>query len=213
MKKFSLSFLIVSLCIGLTFANQFEQAMSGAIQKLYNANDRQSYMDAIATFERIGAKENDQWLPQYYAGLGYIWASHTTKDGQQIDGLLDKAQVFVDKAKKLSPDNDEILTLQGYIYMMKVVVDPPTRGPQFSGLALQTFGRAVEIDKRNPRALLFLGRMQMGTDQFFGNDTSKSYGMIMKASQMLNDEKPKSALDPAWGKQAAEGFVNECLAN
>lgn len=213
MKKFSLSFLMVSLCIGLSFANQYEQAMSGAIQKMCNAKDMQNYLDAIATFERIGAKETDQWLPQYYAGLGYVWASHMAQDGQQIDGLLDKAQIYVDKAKKLSPDNDEILTLQGYIYMMKVVVDPASRGPELSGLALQTFGRAVGINKNNPRALLFLGRMQMGTDQFFGNDTSESCGMIMKASQMFDNEQLKSALDPAWGKQVAESFVNECLAN
>lgn len=213
MKKYILSLLIVSLSIGMSFASQYEQAMTGAIQKLYQATDLQGYMDAIATFERIGARENEEWLPQYYAGLGYIWASHTTQDGQQIDALLDKAQVFVDEAKKLSPENDEILTLQGYIYMMKVVVDPSGRGPQLSGAALQSFGQAVSINESNPRALLFLGRMQMGTDQFFGNDTSESCDMIMKANQMLEEQQPKSALDPAWGKQMAEGFVNECRAD
>ena len=213
MKKFSLLIAMICFSIGISFANQFEKAMSDAIQNLNRATDLQSYLDAIATFERIGAKESEQWLPQYYAGLGYIWASHTTQEGQEIDELLDKAQIHIDKAKKLSPENDEILTLQGYIYMMKVVVDPATRGPQLSGLALQTFGRAVGINNNNPRALLFLGRMQMGTDQFFGNSITESCGMIMKANQMFTSEEPKSAIAPAWGKQMAEGFVSECQVN
>jgi len=211
--KNSIVLLVFILSVHLSFANKYESAMGSAIEKLYAANDQETYVTAATTFERIGDAEKDQWLPYYYAGLGYIWSSHTINDGNKIDEYLDQAQSLVDKAEKLSPNNDEIVTLQGYIYMMKVVVDPPTRGPEYSGLAMQEFGRAVGMNADNPRALLLLGRMKMGTDQFFGNDLSESCGMISKASQMFDDQKTKSKLDPVWGKEMAEMFVNECKSN
>ena len=192
MKKITVTVFIILVSIGFTFANKYEKAMSEAIEKLNSAQQLQDYLNAIGTFERIGANEPEEWLPMYYAGLGYIWASHTTQLGQEIDSYLDKAQIYIDRASKLSPDNDEIVTLQGYIYMMKVVLDPSTRGPELSGLAIQTFSKAVGLNKNNPRAMMMKGRMQMGTDQFFGNDTSTSCGMITKSLELFDTENPES---------------------
>ena len=213
MKNVMNSLLIVCLTSSFVYGNKYESAMFAAIEKLYDSNDIQGYLDAVSAFERIGEAEKDKWLPFYYAGLGYIWASHTTQEGPTVDEYLGKAQEFIDRASKLSPNNDELITLQGYIYMMKVVVDPPNRGPQFSGRAMQEFGKAVGMNENNPRALLLLGRMQMGTDQFFGNDVSQSCGMIMKASQMFDVQAPKTKIDPSWGKEMADMFVSECKAN
>lgn len=212
--KYRMSLILIGILISNTLlAGKYETAMASAIQKLFSASSEQTYLDAIASFERIGNAERDKWLPYYYAGLGYILASHTTQESVQVDANLDKAQIYVDKASKLSKNNDEIITLQGYIYMMKVVVDPETRGPEYSGLAMQSFGKAVGINKDNPRALLLLGRMQMGTAQFFGNDLTASCEMITKAAQMFENQTQTTALDPIWGKEMAMIFVNECQSN
>ena len=213
MKNVFLMLLVSSLTATLSFAGKYESAMSEAIEKLYQSNSLESYQETALTFERIGAAEKTQWLPYYYASLGYIWTSHQTQDGAAIDGYLDKAQELLDNAGKLSPNNDEIVTLQGYIYMMKVVVDPPTRGPEYSGRAMQEFGKAVGMNANNPRAMVLMGRMQMGTDQFFGNDVTASCGMISKGVKMFDDQQPKSNLDPLWGKEMAEMFMQECQAN
>lgn len=213
MKNAFVSILILFSTVGITLGNKYESAMTSAIEKLYSSNTLEGYLEATSTFERIGAAEEKEWLPFYYAGLGYIWISHTIQDGEKIDSYLDKAQSLIDKAEKLSPNNDEIVTLQGYIYMMKVVVDPPSRGPEYSGRAMQEFGRAVGMNENNPRALLLLGRMQMGTDQFFGNDLSESCGIIMKAHQMFENQKTDIALMPQWGKDMADIFVQECNSN
>ncbi len=213
MKKINLTLIIMLFVSGLTYANNYEKAMTEAIQELYACSNLQDYRKASAKFERIGAAEDKEWLPFYYAGLSYIWASHTTQVLKEMNELLDKAQLFVDKAEKLSPNNDEIITLQGYIYMMKVSADPATMGPQLIGVAIQTFGKAVGINENNPRALMMMGRMQMGTDQFFGNDTSASCAMISKAVQMFDNQKSESPLAPMWGKEVAQGFLSECNAN
>lgn len=213
MKSVMLTILVLLVNLNLAFSGKYEKAMSDAIKDLYTANNLESYIAAASAFERIADTEKDQWLPYYYASLGYIWSSHTLQESEKIDANLDKAQSLVDKAEKLSPNNDEIITLQGYIYMMKVVVDPPTRGPQYSGMSMQELGKAVGMNSDNPRALLLLGRMKMGSDQFFGNDLSESCGMINKAAQMFENQEPKSKLDPSWGKEMAEMFVNECKSN
>ena len=213
MKNLFVSALIFLLSVGIVFANQYESAMTSAIQKLYTANTLEGYVDAASAFERIGVAEKDEWLPFYYAGLGYIWTSHTIQDGEKIDSYLDKAQELINKAGELSATNDEIVTLQGYIYMMKVVVDPASRGPEYSGRAMQEFGNAMGMNENNPRALLLLGKMQMGTDQFFGKDLSESCGVIGKAVQMFEVQKTDNALMPQWGKEMADMFVQECNSN
>ena len=96
---------------------------------------------------------------------------------------------------------------------MKIAVDPPSRGQEYSGVAMQEFGKAAEINSKNPRALLLLGRMKMGTDQFFGNDLAESCGMIQQAAQMMHNQHPKTKLDPSWGKEMADMFVQECQSN
>lgn len=213
MKNLFISALIFFLSVGIVFANQYESAMTSAIQKLYKATTLEGYVDAASAFERIGVAEKDEWLPFYYASLGYIWTSHTIHDGEKIDSYLDKAQKLINKAGELSATNDEIVTLQGYIYMMKVVVDPASRGPEYSGRAMQDFGNAVGMNEKNPRALLLLGKMQMGTDQFFGNDLSESCRIIEKAAQMFETQKTDNALMPQWGKEMAHIFVQECNSN
>lgn len=205
--------LISIISSSMAFANKYETAMESALQKLYTANSLETYIEVASTFERIGIAEKSEWLPFYYAGLGYIWSSHQTQDGATIDNYLDKAQKLIDNASELSANNDEIITLQGYIYMMKVVVDPMSRGPEFSGRAMQEFQKAAGMNSDNPRALLMLGRMQMGTDQFFGNDLSESCGMISKATQMFENQTAKNKLDPSWGQEMAIMFMKECNSN
>jgi len=213
MKKVTLISAIIYLVVTYSYADKYESAMLSSIQRLNSVSSVDAYRDVAASFERIAEAEQSKWLPYYYAGLSFVWASHTVQDGATIDGLLDKAQAMVDKAGKLSAKNDEIITLQGYIYMMKVAVDPANRGAQYSGMAMQQFGQAVGINDQNPRALLMMGRMQMGTDQFFGNDLSQSCGMIKKAAAMFETQEPKSNIDPSWGKEMASMFMAQCDVN
>lgn len=213
MKKTTLFLSVLCLTITTSFADKYVSAMEATIQKLNAATSLDAYTDVAASFERIAEAERSKWLPFYYAGLSYVYASFTVQDGATIDGLLDKAQLFADKAGKISAQNDEIITLQGYIYMMKVAVDPASRGAQYSGMAMQQFGQALEINDQNPRALLLMGRMQMGIDQFFGNDMSQSCEMIKRAAAMFGMQQTKSTIDPAWGKETASMFIGACDVN
>ncbi len=190
--------------------SKYEKSMSGALEKLYGQQSIEDLQAAVSQFERISQAEPEKWLPAYYASLGYIWMTHQEKDVSRHDKILDAAQKNLDLCKSISTDNDEIETLQGYIYMMRLVVDPQVRGAQYSQLSMGSFQKALVINPGNPRALLMMGQMKFGTDQFFGNDVTDACNMMKGAAEKLENEQPVDKLAPVWGKTMAQQLTQAC---
>jgi hypothetical protein len=211
MKKYALLFLSMILIITV-FANdnKYESSMQSAIEKLYAMSSLEETQKVVAQFERISQAETDKWLPSYYASLGYVWMTHQESDVTRHDQFLDAAQKNLGHCKTLISDNDEVAVLQGYIYMMRITVDPASRGAQYSGMSMGEFQKALAINPGNPRALLMMGQMKYGTDQFFGNDLTDACNMLKGAAQKLENEKPDDKLSPSWGKSMAEHLVQNC---
>jgi hypothetical protein len=90
------------------------------------------------------------------------------------DQYFDQAMELVNKADKIAPNNSEITALKGYVIMGKLSVDPMSRGQEMSPLAMQTFGKAIALDKENPRATTLMAQMELGMSQFFGSGPVKS---------------------------------------
>ena len=213
MKK--LSFLIVAVILAsgvIASDSKYEKTMADAIEKLNMHQDLQDLKSSAAMFERISQVETEEWLPAYYASLSYIWMTFrlVRLDKEAIDLYLDEAQKQLDDCKTKTTDNDEIHTLQGYIYMMRVTVDPPSRGAQYSPMSMGEFQKALAINSKNPRALLLMGQMKYGTDQFFGNDVTDACNMIKGAAQLLDNEVPSGKLAPSWGKNMAQYLGQSC---
>jgi hypothetical protein len=94
--------------------------------------------------------------------------------------------------------------------MIRVTVDPASRGQQYSGLAFQAFSKAVAINPENPRALGLLAQMQYGTAQFFGSPVTEACTTLTKALEKFETYKNESPLAPTWGKKMAEGMKAAC---
>jgi hypothetical protein len=94
--------------------------------------------------------------------------------------------------------------------MMRVTVDPATRGQEYSGKAFRSFGTAVSLNSENPRALMLMGQMQLGTAQFFNSPTTEACATIEKSLQKFEIFKPENALTPQWGKTFAESLKGNC---
>jgi len=211
MKKISILLMAMMIAVGVAAVdNKYEKSMSDAIEKLYEHQNMDDLKSVAATFERIAQAETKEWLPSYYASLSYIWMTHQTDDKEKVDQFLDVAQQKLDECKNIVSDNDEVHALQGYIYMMRVTVDPPSRGSQYSPMSMGEFQKALAINENNARALLLMGQMKYGTDQFFGNDVSDACNMIKEAAQRLDNEQPDSKLAPAWGKGMAQYLIQAC---
>jgi hypothetical protein len=132
------------------------------------------------------------------------------KDGAKKDRYLDLAMEAIEKAKTVKADESEIFALEGFAYMIRVSVDPGARGPQFAGLSMQTYGKAIGLNPENPRALALMAQMQYGTAQFFKSPTTEACGTLNQALEKFETFKSENPLAPQWGKSMAEKMKEQC---
>src|SRR5688572_29536162 len=157
MKKYNvitlLSMLIVFSIGGAACPNDYVEAMRKSIEAVYKASDIPQLQQAVNTFERIGAAEKSRWEPRYYVAFGYLMMANHEKEAEKKDAYLDRAKTAIEGAKALAPEESEIIALEGFVYMLRVTVDPGSRGPEFTPKALLAFGKANTLNPDNPRAL------------------------------------------------------------
>ena len=214
MKKLNILPLLLALLaitVSKSFAtDKYTENMQKNIDTVYSAKTIPSLQNAVNALERIGDAEKTKWEPFYYASFGYVMMATQEKVPATKDNYLDLALKANEKAKALQPNESEIIALEGFIHMIRVTVDPASRGQQFSSLAFQSFGRAAGMNPENPRALALLAQMQFGTAQFFGSSTAEACGTNSKALEKFDTFKPGNALAPKWGKGMAEGLKSKC---
>ena len=95
------------ICSLLSAQGQFEQGMGKAFQLWGEGKNT----EASDLFERIAAAEKTSWLPNYYVALVNTTTSFGTKDKEQINLLLSKAQKALDLEMDKNPNNAELLVI------------------------------------------------------------------------------------------------------
>jgi tetratricopeptide (TPR) repeat protein len=204
--------LILLLAIALSSAafgkDKYKSQMTKNIEVVYKAQTAEELQQAVNAFERIGNAEKDKWEPFYYASFGNIMLANKEKDGTKKDGYLDLAKTALDKAVAINSKESEIVALEGFIHMIRVTVDPATRGQQYSMLSMQSFGKALALNPNNPRAMTLMAQMQFGTAQFFKQAPTEACETATKALGLYAE--PKDSLSPSWGKGMTEGLLKQC---
>ena len=201
---------IFTISAAMAFGDKFTEAMKKNIDAMNAAQTNDEIQNAVNTFDRIGDAEKSRWEPFYYASFGYVTLANREKDGAKKDAYLDLSLADLQKAKALVPEESEVIALEGFIHMMRVTVDPASRGQQYSGMAFQAFGKAVALNPENPRALSLLAQMQYGTAQFFGSATTEACSTLAKALEKFDTYKTDSVIAPQWGRKMAEGLKSKC---
>ena len=204
--------LILVMLVSRGFAEdgKYEQAMKKNIQTVYTAKTTEELQSAVNAFERIGSAEKTKWEPHYYAAFGYIMMANTEKDNTKKDAFLDQAVKALGAAKAIKAEESEIIALEGFATMIRVSVDPGSRGPQYAPQAMQQFGKALSLNPNNPRAMALMAQMQYGTAQFFGSATTEACETLKKSLEAFDTFKAENALAPQWGKEMAEGMKEKC---
>jgi hypothetical protein len=205
-----LSVLILFSISAVACANDYLESMQKGIDAVYQASDIPQLQQAVNTLERIGAAENTKWEPQYYAAFGYLMMVNHEKDAAKKDAYLDRAMTAIEKANALAPVESEIIALEGFVYMLRVTVDPGSRGPEFAPRALQTFGKASALNPGNPRALALMAQMQYGSAQFFGTSTADACALVERSLETFDAFKSQNPLAPRWGKRMADALRQQC---
>lgn len=189
----------------------YESAMKKQIQAMKTIQSVEESQAVTNGFLRIAAVKNTEWLPLYYAA--YLQTIAAFRFEVNKDHYFDQAMELINKADKIAPNNSEITALKGFILMGKLSVDPMSRGQEMSPLAMQTFGKAIALDKENPRATTLMAQMEQGMAQFFGQGPEKACGLARIGLELFAKEEAKVTEDyllPTWGKREAEQVAGAC---
>jgi len=190
--------------------NQYAEAMAKNIQTVYSSQSINELQGAVNALERIASAEKTKWEPYYYAAFGNIMIAHREQDGTKKDAFLDQAIANIQNAKKIAPKESEIIALEGFVHVIRITVNPATRGQQYSGLAMQTLGRALSLNPENPRALALIAQTQYGTAQFLGSPTTEACATNASALEKFATFKSENPLAPKWGNRMAEETASNC---
>ena len=203
------------LFMWITFAKAsdpaYEKAMAKQIAAMETIQTLEQSQQVSNSFLRIAEAQPEEWLPLYYAGLLQIEAAFRFDVDQ--DQAFEQALGYIEKAKKIAPDNSELTALEGYAVMGKISVDPGSRGQSMTPQAMHLYNKAISLDRENPRAVLLMAQMELGMSQFFGSGPEKACGMARMGSELLRKEKEKiteSYILPTWGQRLASQFEKVC---
>ncbi len=211
MKTINILFLMIISVASWGNDEKYFAQMGKQIQAVYAAKTIDEYQVAVNSFDRIASAEKTKWEPYYYSAYGNIMMAIAEKDATRKDSFLDVALTSIEKGILLEPNESELIALEGFAHMIRVTVDPATRGQKYSGLAMQTFGKAVEINGNNPRALALLAQMQLGMAQFFNQPPTDACETAHKAATLFEStEVPANPLAPRWGKEMNAGVMKNC---
>ncbi len=211
MKYLALNLILMFLVTGgLKAQSAYEKIMRESIGMVINSQSSDTLHQAVNQFERIAARETDKWEPLYYAGFGYVMLANYATSNADKDKYLDQAAASVNKGLAMAPEESELVTLTGFIHMLRVTVDPATRGPEYVPQAMRSFQQAIGMEPSNPRAHFLMGQMEIGTAKFFGSDTAPGCNRIRESLDLFEAQAQDNAIAPAWGKSWALANIRSC---
>jgi hypothetical protein len=185
---------------------KFEQGMGKAFQLWGEGKNT----EASAMFERIALAEPTSWLPNYYVALVITTTAFQTKDKEQINLLLTKAQNALDVELIKTPNNAELIIMQAMIHTAWITFDPMINGQKLSGKVMELYGKAQAIAPENPRAVFGKAEFEIGAAQFWGTDTKPICAQIDKAIGLFATFKPETPFSPKWGLERALEAQKKC---
>lgn len=207
MTKFMIT-VVLLITTKLFSQGQFEQGMGKAFALWGDGKNT----EASAMFERIASAEQENWLPNYYVALINTSAAFQTKDKEQVNALLTKAQRVIDAElnKDQNQNNAELLVLQAMIHTAWISFDPMNNGMRLTGKVMELYGKAESIEPNNPRVVFSKAEFEMGSARFFGTDTKPICAQIEKSIELFATFKPQTGFHPNWGLERAQKAMNAC---
>ena len=199
----TITFFICSL---VSAQGQFEQGMGKAFQLWGEGKST----EASDLFERIASAEKASWLPNYYVALVNTTTAFRTKDKEQMNLLLSKAQKALDAEMDKNPNNAELLVMQAMIHTAWIAFDPMTNGQKLSGTVMELYGKAQAIAPENPRVVFCKAEFEIGGAKFWVTDTKPMCAQIEKAIGLFATFKPETPFSPKWGLERALEAQKNC---
>ncbi|MGG7439756.1 hypothetical protein [Chryseobacterium arthrosphaerae] len=212
MKKYFLSFALALVSLTAFAQTDYEKIMKDKIAKIETCKTPEDFQALANDFQRIGSKESSQWLPPYYAALAQIQKGRVMmRNGnmQDLDGVAAQAEKYLGTAQSLAgADNAEIRLLKKMAYSLRMMVSPQQRYMTDGARAAEELNIAEKLDPANPRIALIKAEDIYFTPEQYGGSKTKGLEMFKDAVAKFNAYKPKTVLDPNWGRGEAEYFIS-----
>jgi len=190
--------------------SNYEKEMKETLDKMSQAASVEDFQMVANQFERIANVKKDVWLPVYYSAYARVIMAAMEQDLQKKDPYLDAAQQNLDDIEKMEHDATERMALQGFLYMIRMSVDP-VRGMELGQKCAMILNQAYMMNNNNPRAVLMLGQFNHGSAKYLGADTSEACAMFDAALQLLDQSQEESSqLLPNWGKDQVLSMQEQC---
>lgn len=212
MRKYFLTFALSMMSFTAFAQADYKKIMSDKIAKLETTRSTDEFQALANDFDRIGKKETNQWLPSYYAALAYLQKGRMQMQSGKMSELsinADIADKYLDQAEAIAgKDNSEIHLLRKMAYSLKMMENPAERYMTDGMKAMEELKKAETLDPNNPRVALIKAEDTYFTPEQYGGSKEKGIEQFKTALEKFNAFKPKTALDPNWGKAEAEYFLS-----
>ena len=196
--------LILMLCLtstnGNSEDNKYQKTMLKTLSLMDQAAGNEDYLDCANTFERIAEAEKDRWIPYYYSSHCCILMSYSEADGTKKDLILDRAQLMLDKATLIAPEESEIHVLQAFLYPGRILVDPVARGMVYMEKSFQSLGKAMTLNPKNPRSYFLLGINKLNMPSSMGGGAEVARPLFLEAEEKFKSFQSEDPLWPKWGE-------------
>lgn len=202
--------IILTLAIITTTFVQAQTPYANKMKEAFGLWGQNKSVEASQVFERVAMVETENWLPYYYAAQTLITSGFTLKDENELATRMSKAQIFLDKAQEISPNNAEILVAQAYWFTVWIAYDGATYGAMYSRKISKLYDKAYKADAKNPRVVLGKAEWDMGSARFFGKDTSPYCKDIEKAIELFDTFESDIPFYPSYGKDRAVQVLSQC---
>ncbi|MEM8510298.1 MAG: hypothetical protein AAF717_20860 [Bacteroidota bacterium] len=205
MKAQLFTFLFLAT-LTLTAQNQYTKGMEKALALWKEGK----IVESSNLFERIALAEEDNWIPYYYASRVNTISCFGLEDEVLLTRRLEKAKENIDIAKRLSPDNAEILIQEATINTAWISFDGPTYGMTLSGKNAQLYARALQLAPENPRVVFSKAEWDMGSARYFGKDIRPYCKDVEKALELFATFESEEPFYPYWGEDRAKQVLERC---
>lgn len=212
MKKYLFTIALSMMSLTAFAQADYEKIMSDKITKLETTMSVDQFQALANDFDRIGKKETKQWLPSYYAALAYLQKGRMQMQSGKMSELsvnANAADKYLDQAEAIAgKDNSEIHLLRKMAYSLRMMENPAERYMTDGMKAMEELKKAETLDPNNPRVALIKAEDTYFTPEQYGGSKEKGLQQFKEALEKFKTFKPKTALDPNWGKAEAEYFLS-----
>jgi hypothetical protein len=191
----------------------YHEKMKSSLYTLYKAGNYQTFKMMSNQLRKIADEEKTKWIPYYHAAYAHIMAAFLSKEKFEAEEFLNNGQEMIDNANKYSPNNSEIVALQGFLYQARIIVNPEARSQEYLHKAVKEYDQARFMNPENPRPYYLIGQILYRIPKQLGGNKENACAHFQRARDKYKSFKPRSEFSPNWGEEANQLLLDKCKSN